>query len=101
MDHCRWGVNMPITKNICGRKFKFTDYGENGVVHESGIYEYRGYRIAKEWFDQGWNDRWGVYHETTVRRWVILGHTPYCQFSFTSIAKAADAIDNKIRTGSF
>lgn len=83
---------MVKIKNICGRKFRYSECGENGCQHDSGIYEYNGNRIAKEWIDVGFDDRWGNYRETTVQRWVILGKRPYYQHNYKSITEAADHI---------
>ncbi len=83
---------MVKTKHICGRTFQYFENGENGCQHESGIYEYNGKKIAKEWIDVGFNDRWGNYRETTIRRWVILGYKPYYQYNYKSITEAADNI---------
>jgi hypothetical protein len=84
-------------KKICGREFEYYEEGEPGVVHASGIYRYKNRNIALEWIDVGWDDRWGEYHETTVRRWVIIGERPYYQHNFTSITKAADYLDKITR----
>jgi len=83
---------MVKIKNICGRQFRYFEEGENGCSHESGIYEYMGQRIAKEWIDVGFEDRWGNYRETTVRRWVVLGNRPYYENNYKSITEAADSI---------
>jgi hypothetical protein len=80
-------------KRICGREFRHFEEGENGVRHESGIYEFQGHQIAAEWIDVGFDDRWGNYRETTIRRWVILGKRPYYQYNYKSITEAADNIN--------
>jgi len=83
---------MVKIKKICGREFKYFEDGENGCKHDSGIYEYHGNRIAKEWIDVGWTNRWGEYRETTVQRWVIIGNRPYSTHNYKSITEAADHI---------
>jgi hypothetical protein len=88
---------MVKLKQISGRTFKFFEEGESGIGHESGVYEYRGKQIAKEWIDVGFDDRWRNYRETTVRRWVVIGERPYYQHNFTSITKAADHVDKMCR----
>jgi hypothetical protein len=83
---------MVKIKRIRGREFLYFEKGENGCQHESGVYEYNGKRIAKEWIDVGFDDRWGNYRETTIRRWVIIGKKPYFQYNYKSITEAADDI---------
>lgn len=80
-------------KKIGGREFIYDDAPSSG--HESGVYEYKGRRIAKEWFTVGWEHPTRGYIEQDIRRWVILGHKPYHfdKHHFRSITQAADAID--------
>ena len=76
-------------KKICGREFIYDD----STSYESGIYDYRGRHIAKEWFTVGWDHPTRGYIEQDIRRWVILKYKPYHQHHFKSITQAADAID--------